>query len=137
MQAEIDALNKHMSLITNQNFELSTELQRFLQTDEVVKTKLNRRQTVDEIRHKVDTAIRRSQREVEQRRSPDRAEIAEDRLCYRHGDRSTSGNARRSSAAITATMGSRSSHHHTTQQQQHYSGARGSSPLRSKSPPRR
>ena len=49
-----------MSLITAQNYELSSELQRFLQTDEVVKTKLNRRQTVDEIRSKVDTAIRRS-----------------------------------------------------------------------------
>ena len=64
-QDEIDALNKHMNLITSQNYELSSELQRFLQTDEVVKTKLNRRQTVEEIRHKVDTAIRRSQHEVE------------------------------------------------------------------------
>ena len=71
-QSEIDALNKHMNLITSQNYELSSELQRFLQTDEVVKTKLSRRQTVDEIRHKVDTAIRRSQREVDQRRSPTR-----------------------------------------------------------------
>ena len=59
-QAEIDALNKHMNLITSQNYELSSELQRFLQTDEVVKQKLNRRSTVEEIRHKVDTAIRRS-----------------------------------------------------------------------------
>ena len=59
-----------MSLITQQNYELSNELQRFLQTDEVVKTKLNRRQTVDEIRHKVDAAVRRSQREVDDRRSP-------------------------------------------------------------------
>ena len=42
-QSEIDALNKHMNLITSQNYELSSELQRFLQTDEVVKTKLNRR----------------------------------------------------------------------------------------------
>ena len=59
-QDEIDALNKHMNLITAQNYELSSELQRFLQTDEVVKNKLSRRTTVDEIRHKVDTAIRRS-----------------------------------------------------------------------------
>ena len=42
-QNEIEALNKHMTLMTNQNYELSAELQRFLQTDEVVKTKLNRR----------------------------------------------------------------------------------------------
>lgn len=40
---EVDALNRHINLITQQNYELSNELQRFLQTDEVVKTKLNRR----------------------------------------------------------------------------------------------
>ena len=40
-QDEIDALNQHMNLITSQNYELSSELQRFLQTDEVVKSKLN------------------------------------------------------------------------------------------------
>ena len=60
MQDEIDALNQHMNLITAQNYELSSELQRFLQTDELVKTKLNRRSVVDEIKHKVDTAIMRS-----------------------------------------------------------------------------
>ena len=73
-QNEIEALNRHMNLITQQNFELSSELQRFLQTDEVVKTKLNRRSTVDEIRHKVDLAVKRSQREVDTRRSPRKPE---------------------------------------------------------------
>ena len=123
-QTEIDALTKHMNLITNQNYELSAELQRFLQTDEVVKTKLNRRSTVDEIRHKVDTAIRRSQKEVDDRRSPVRPE-AEDRLVYRHAsrgaERSSSNNARGSGAQASGS----------------YTGARGGSPLRSKSPPRR
>jgi len=72
MQDEIDALNKHMNLITSQNYELSNELQRFLQTDEIVKSKLNRRTVVEDIKHKVDSAIRKSQMEVEQRRSPTR-----------------------------------------------------------------
>ena len=72
MQDEIDALNKHMNLITSQNYELSNELQRFLQTDEIVKSKLNRRSVVEEIKHKVDSAIRKSQMEVEQRKSPTR-----------------------------------------------------------------
>lgn len=49
-----------MNLITSQNYELSNELQRFLQTDEIVKSKLNRRSMVDEIKHKVDSAIRKS-----------------------------------------------------------------------------
>ena len=65
MQDEIDALNKHMNLITSQNYELSNELQRFLQTDEIVKSKLNRRTVVEDIKHKVDSAIRKSQMEVE------------------------------------------------------------------------
>ena len=54
MQDEIEALNKHMNLITSQNYELSSELQRFLQTDEIVKSKLNRRSIVQEIKTKVD-----------------------------------------------------------------------------------
>ena len=62
-----------MNLITAQNYELSNELQRFLQTDEVVKAKLNRRSLVEEIKMKVDTAIKKSQKEVEQKRSPQRS----------------------------------------------------------------
>ena len=58
-----------MNLITAQNYELSSELQRFLQTDEVVKSKLNRRDVVENIKHKVDAAIMKSQQEVEARRS--------------------------------------------------------------------
>lgn len=72
MQDEIEALNKHMNLITSQNYELSNELQRFLQTDEMVKNKLNRRSIVDEIKSKVDSAIRKSQHEVQSRKSPTR-----------------------------------------------------------------
>lgn len=70
MNAEIEALNQHMNVLTNQNFELSQELQNFLQTDEIVKTKLNRRSAVEEIKSKVDQAIQKSIREVESRRSP-------------------------------------------------------------------
>ena len=59
-----------MNLITQQNYELSAELQRFLQTDEVVKKKLNRKTVVDDIKYRVDTAIKKSQNEVNNRRSP-------------------------------------------------------------------
>ena len=54
-----------MKMITQQNYELSNELQRFLQTDEALATKLNKRSTLQEIREKVDTAIQRSIKEVE------------------------------------------------------------------------
>jgi hypothetical protein len=46
-----------MGVITDQNFHLSSELQRFLQTDEVVKNKLNRTQAIGSIKEKVDKAI--------------------------------------------------------------------------------
>lgn len=59
-----------MNVITDQNFKLSTELQRFLKTDEFVKNKLNRKSAINEIKMKVDTAIEKSIREVNHTRSP-------------------------------------------------------------------
>ena len=51
MQNEIEAFNKQMNLITSQNYELSNELQSFLQKDEIVKSKqLNRCIIVEEIK---------------------------------------------------------------------------------------
>lgn len=61
---------RHMNVITEQNFKLSAELQRFLETDEVVKTKLNRKSAIHEIKEKVDMAIRKSIKEVESRDQP-------------------------------------------------------------------
>ena len=69
---EIEALNKHMTLLNQQNYDLSTELEKFLETDEVVRRQLNRKNKVDDIRHKVDEAIQRSMVEVASRRSPER-----------------------------------------------------------------
>ena len=57
---EIEALNRHIQVLTSQNYQYSSELQSFLQTDDVVKTRLDRRHVVDEIRFKVDSAIRES-----------------------------------------------------------------------------
>lgn len=53
-----------MNLITDQNFQLSSELQRFLKTDELVKNKLNRKTAIAGIKQKVDHAIERSIKEV-------------------------------------------------------------------------
>jgi len=72
MQQEIEALNKHLNLLNQQNYELSVELEKFIEADEVVRRGLNRRDKVEQIRHKVDDAIRKSQAEVERRRSPER-----------------------------------------------------------------
>ena len=56
-QRQIADMTRHMSMVTQQNFELSNELQQFLQTDEVLQNKLNSRSTLDEIKQKVDFAI--------------------------------------------------------------------------------
>jgi len=72
MQQEVEALNKHMNLLNQQNYELSVELEKFIEADEVVRKGLNRRDKVEQIRGKVDDAIRKSQAEVERRRSPER-----------------------------------------------------------------
>lgn len=115
MQDEIEALNKHMNLITGQNYELSSELQRFLQTDEMVKNKLNRRSIVDEIKSKVDTAIRKSQHEVQQRKSPVRGYEPQQKKSFDQ----LSNKARAS-----------------TKPSHEYGYDRSNSPLRTKSPPR-
>ena len=72
MQSEVDALTKHMNLLSNQNYELSVELEKFIEADEQVRRNLNRRDKVEQIRSKVDSAIMKSIAEVEKRRSPDR-----------------------------------------------------------------
>jgi len=46
-----------MQTLNQQNFELSKELEKFIETDEVVRRSLNRRNQVEVIRHKVDEAI--------------------------------------------------------------------------------
>lgn len=67
LQGEVDALDKHMANLNNQNYCLQKELEGFIQADEQVRQGLDRKQQVEQIRHKVDDVIRRSQQEVEQR----------------------------------------------------------------------
>lgn len=67
LQAEIDALDKHMANLNNQNYCLQKELEDFVDADEAVKRNLDRKFKVDNIRTRVDDVIRRSQVEVEQR----------------------------------------------------------------------
>lgn len=72
LRNEIEALKRHVALLNQQNFELSTELEKFIETDETIRRTLNRKGKVEEIRTKVDEAILRSMHEVQQRRSPER-----------------------------------------------------------------
>ena len=124
-----------MNLITSQNYELSSELQRFLQTDEVVKSKLNRRSVVDDIKNKVDHAIMKSQQEVDARRSRSPARqssstIQRDSIERKdHAHCMADFNGRHESMHDSRV----DTRHETRHTQNRYASG---SPLRSKSPPR-
>mmetsp|Transcript_10060 Transcript_10060/g.16954 ORF Transcript_10060/g.16954 Transcript_10060/m.16954 type:complete len:197 (+) Transcript_10060:1848-2438(+) len=74
LKSELEALQKHSTLLTQQNKDLQKELDSFVETDDVVRRNLDRKQKVDEIRYKVDSAIQNSAGEVFQTnsRSPQR-----------------------------------------------------------------
>lgn len=67
LQAEVDALDKHMANLNNQNYCLQKELESFIEADEEVRRGLDRKNQVEAIRNKVDDVIRRSQAEVQKR----------------------------------------------------------------------
>lgn len=71
MRSEIDALQHHCSVLTNQNKDLNGELERFVETDEQIRNTLNRRDRVETLRHKTDNELRTSYANLE-RASPRR-----------------------------------------------------------------
>lgn len=70
LKAEYEALQKHSSLLTQQNKDLQRELDSFVETDDIVRRNLDRKTKVDEIRFKVDNAIEQSAHVVYKSRSP-------------------------------------------------------------------
>jgi hypothetical protein len=60
LQAEIEALDRHMSSLNNQNYCLQKELEEFVAADDAVKKNLDRKHKVDHIRQRVDDVIARS-----------------------------------------------------------------------------
>ena len=60
LQAEIEALDRHMSSLNNQNYCLQKELEEFVQADDQVRKNLDRKNKVDHIRQRVDDVIARS-----------------------------------------------------------------------------
>ena len=57
LKQELDALNRHADLLTQQNNDLQRELDSFVETDDVVRRNLDRKDKVYEIRHKIEGAI--------------------------------------------------------------------------------
>ena len=73
LKSELEALQKHSTLLTQQNKDLQKELDSFVETDDIVRRNLDRKNKVDEIRSKVDHAISTSQQDIYRKASPRRS----------------------------------------------------------------
>lgn len=73
LKAEYEALQKHSLLLTQQNKDLQRELDSFVETDDIVRRNLDRKEKVSQIRYKVDHAVHDSSVMVARSRSPLRA----------------------------------------------------------------
>ena len=72
LKAEYEALQKHSVLLTQQNKDLQRELDSFVETDDIVRRNLDRKDKVNEIRSKVDFAIHQSHADIQRSTSPRR-----------------------------------------------------------------
>ena len=69
MLAERDALEKHAQCLQGQNADLAGELERFVQTDDVLRGQLDRRSRVQNMQSKNQDELRHSTYRVDQARS--------------------------------------------------------------------
>lgn len=71
LQVEIDSMNNHIRVVSHQNDELTREIDQFVQANEMIRQKLDRKPRVDEMRHKNESELMRSQNYLHQKsRSP-------------------------------------------------------------------
>ena len=70
LKAEYEALQKHSLLLTQQNKDLQRELDSFVETDDIVRRNLDRKEKVSQIRYKVDAAVHESGAMIVRSRSP-------------------------------------------------------------------
>lgn len=71
LKAEIAALQQHISVLEVQNRDLNRELEKFVETDEQIRSTLNRRDRVVDIRSRTEVELQRSVADLE-RSSPNR-----------------------------------------------------------------
>ena len=57
LRSEIEALQNHCNVLQSQNRDLNIELERFVQTDEQIRATLNRRDRVNDLRHKTENEL--------------------------------------------------------------------------------
>ena len=71
LTGEIEALAAHIKVLEGQNRDLNNELDKFVQTDEQIRSTLNRKDRVLGLRHRVDGELQKSYADLE-RASPRR-----------------------------------------------------------------
>ena len=71
LKAEIAALQQHIAVLEQQNRELNRELEKFVETDEQIRSTLNRRERVVDLRSKTEVELQKSLYDLE-RSSPQR-----------------------------------------------------------------
>ena len=67
--AELDALNHHAKVLSGQNDELNRELDKFLETDDMVRSHLDRRSRVQGIRGHNEVELQKSMHDIREARS--------------------------------------------------------------------
>merc|ERR1712087_891552 len=70
LQIEIESMNNHIRVVSHQNDELTKEIDQFVQANEVIRQRLDRKNRVQEIRHRNDYNLSQSQAKVSHSRSP-------------------------------------------------------------------
>lgn len=72
LQAEIDALNNHIRVLSSQNEDLTKELDHFVEANEAIRMRLDRKTRVLDLRSKNEQQLQKSLAHVQESRSPPR-----------------------------------------------------------------
>jgi len=70
LQIEIESMNNHIRVVSHQNDELTKEIDQFVQANEVIRQRLDRKNRVQEIRNRNDYNLQQSHAKVSHSRSP-------------------------------------------------------------------
>ena len=72
LQVEIDALNNHIRVLSLQNEDLTKELDQFVEANEAIRMRLDRKNRVMELRNRNEQQLQKSIAVVQDTRSPQR-----------------------------------------------------------------
>lgn len=70
LQVEIDSMNNHIRVVSHQNDELTREIDQFVQANEVIRQRLDRKNRVSELRQKNEMNLQSSLAQVHHSKSP-------------------------------------------------------------------